>query len=419
MGLLSERTFEEAIECALLAGGPDACGSDKTVISEPASAFGPFASGGFRKRRHEDFDRALCLIPKDVLDFIYATQPAEWAKYKQQHGDDAKQKFLKRLSKQIESRGALYVFRRPLRDSGCKFDLAYFRPHSGLNEDLQRLYDANLFSVVRQMHYSEKSEQSLDAGIFLNGIPVFTAELKNPLTQQTVADAIRQYRTDRDPREPLLSYGRCLAHFAVDPNLVYVTTRLAGRDTVFLPFNRGWDGGAGNPPPSVTNGGYATSYLWERVWARDSILDLIRQFIHEVAPETEKGAKKGKPFLVFPRYHQLQAVRGMVADAREKGAGKSYLGRQRQDVHDRVAGAPSVRPPRRERRPRFRFDRRDHRPPRARPAAAGGHAALRADARRARKHRQDVAPAQGCARERKNDHRDDAPKVSGDREPDQ
>ena len=161
--------------------------------------------------------------------------------------------------------------------------------------------------------------------LFLNGIPVFTAELKNPLTGQTVEDAIRQYKTDRDPREPLFAYGRCLAHFAVDPELVYVTTHLAGRKTRFLPFNRGRFGGAGNPPVPPTRPGYPTSYLWEETWARDSVLDLVRQFIHEVEEEDENGRKTGRRFLIFPRYQQLDCVRRLVFDARRRGSGQRYL----------------------------------------------------------------------------------------------
>ena len=140
------------------------------------------------------------------------------------------------------------------RDSGCKFRLAYFRPASGLNEELQRLHAANLFAVVRQLHFSEQSSQSVDLALFLNGIPIFTAELKNPLTGQDVEDAIRQYRNDRDPREPLFAYGRCLAHFAVDPDQVFVTTQLAGPKTRFLPFNRGRFGGSGEPADSAHPG---------------------------------------------------------------------------------------------------------------------------------------------------------------------
>src|SRR5690606_10414988 len=160
---------------------------------------------------------------------------------------------------------------------------------------------------------------------FLNGIPIFTAELKNPLNGQDVEDAIRQYKTDRDPREPLLAYGRCLAHFAVDPDLVYVTTHLAGERTRFLPFNRGKFGGAGNPPVPPTQKGYATAYLWEEVWARDSVLDLVRQFIHEVEDEDEKGRKTGRRFLIFPRYQQLDCVRRLIADALSRGPGQRYL----------------------------------------------------------------------------------------------
>ena len=139
--------------------------------------------------------------------------------------------------------------------------------------------------MVRQLRFSEKTEKGLDIALFLNGLPIFTAELKNPLTSQTVQDAIRQYRFDRDPREPLLAFRRCLAHFAVDPDLVYVTTHLEGSKTTFLPFNQGKFGGAGNPPVPPTRRGYATAYLWEGVWARDSVLELIQHFIHEFDEE--------------------------------------------------------------------------------------------------------------------------------------
>ena len=236
-----------------------------------------------------------------------------------------REQFLKRLAAEIERRGALDVLRNGIKDSGCKFRLAYFRPASGLNEETLRLYEANIFSVVRQLRYSTKNDKSLDLVLFLNGIPIFTAELKNPLTGQTVEDAIRQYKTDRDPREPLFAYGRCLAHFAVDPELVYVSTHLQGPKTRFLPFNQGKFGGAGNPPVPPTRRGYATAYLWEKTWARDSVLDLIRQFIHEVEEEDDKGHKNGRRSLIFPRYHQIEAVRRLVAHAWEHGPGQRYL----------------------------------------------------------------------------------------------
>ena len=322
---VSERAFEEAIECGLLQYGPDACAGDATAVRETPPPYGENPPGGYRRRNPEDCDRALCLLPRDVVDFVLATQPREWKRLQQHHGEAVREQFLKRLSAEIERRGALDVLRSGLKDSGCKFRLAYFRPASGLNEETRRLHAANLFAEVRQLRYSTKTEKSLDLMLFLNGIPIFTAELKNPLTGQDVEDAIRQYQADRDPREPLLKYRRCLAHFAVDPDLVYVTTQLQGTRTRFLPFNLGKFGGAGNPPVPPTRKGYATAYLWEETWARDSVLDLVRQFIHEVEEEDEKGRKTGKRFLIFPRYQQLDCVRRLITDARGRGPGRRYL----------------------------------------------------------------------------------------------
>jgi type I restriction enzyme R subunit len=252
---ISERAFEDAIERALLRRGPDAYPDDPSGVQAPVAEFGDDPlPGSFHKRQQTDYDRGLCLIASDVLDFLLATQPKEWVKLKQHYGADVKPRFLGRLSREIARRGALDVLRNGVRDSGCKFRLAYFRPASGLNEELQRLHAANLFAVIRQLHFSEKSEQSIDLALFLNGIPIFTAELKNPLTGQDVRDAVHQYKVDRDPREPIFAYARCLAHFAVDPDQVFVTTQLLGVKTRFLPFNRGRFGGAGTvsytPSPS-------------------------------------------------------------------------------------------------------------------------------------------------------------------------
>ena len=315
---VSERAFEGAIEAGLLQGG-------EGLIGEERGSYLDLTPGGYRKRTSQDYDRALCLIPEDVLDFVLVTQPREWKRLSQHHGKLVEEQFLKRLASEIARRGTLDVLRHGIGDTGCRFQLAYFRPSSGLNEETRQLYRGNVFSVARQLHYSEKNNKSLDLALFLNGIPIFTAELKNPLTGQTVQDAIRQYRTDRDPREPLFAYGRCLAHFAVDPDLVYVATQLAGPQTRFLPFNRGKFGGAGNPPVPPTQSGYATSYLWEETWARDSVLDLVRQFIHEVQEEDDRGRKTGKRFLIFPRYQQLDCVRRLVSDARSQGTGQRNL----------------------------------------------------------------------------------------------
>ncbi len=338
--VVSEKAFEDAIESALLGQGKDESGGLPTGVREGAL---PFAGqgmepGGYFKRKPEVYDRALCLLPRDVLDFIIATQPKEWKKLSQHYGAQVKERFLRRLSSEIARRGVLHVLRNGIKDMGCTFRLAYFRPASGLNEETRRLHMANFFAVGRQIRYSTKNEKSLDLVLFLNGIPIFTAELKNLLSGQSVEDAIRQYKTDRDPRESLLAYGRCLAHFAVDPDLVYVTTRLAGPNTRFLPFNQGNNRGAGNPPVPPTlacapanrlrasrQSGYATSYLWEETWSRDSVLDLVRQFIHEVEEEDENGRKTGRKSLVFPRYQQLDCVRKLISHARKTGAGQRYL----------------------------------------------------------------------------------------------
>ena len=323
---ISERAFEKAIECALLRHGPDACPDDAVEVRESAPEFGDEPNpGGYLRRRPEDYDRGLCLIPADVVDFLLATQPKVWEKLRQHHGADVKPRFLGRLSREIARRGALDVLRNGVKDSGCTFRLAYFRPASGLNKELQRLHAANLFAVVRQLRFSEQDEQSLDLALFLNGIPLFTAELKNPLNGQDVDDAIRQYKHHRDPREALFAYGRCLAHFAVDPELVFVTTALSGSKTRFLPFNQGRFGGAGNPPVPPTRAGFPTDYLWEQIWARDSVLDLVRQFIHEVEAEDDRGRKTGARFLIFPRYQQLDCVRQLVGHARNHGPGERYL----------------------------------------------------------------------------------------------
>jgi type I restriction enzyme R subunit len=293
----SEKNFEATIEQSLLANGYHKC--------DP-----------------KDYERSLCLIPNDVFDFIYATQPQEWEKFQQQYGEEAKQKLLQRLVQQVRDRGTLEVLRKGIKANGCTFKLAYFRPVSGLNEELQKLYKANFFTVVRQLKYSQKNENSLDLGIFLNGLPISTAELKNPLKGQTVEDAIKQYRRDREEREPLFAIGRCLSHFAVDPDFVYFTTHLQGLKTEFLPFNQGRNYGAGNPPAAF---GFATAYLWEQIWSPDSVLDLIQNFAQLVEEEDYKGRKTGKKSVIFPRYHQLDAVRRLVTDACDKGTGQRYL----------------------------------------------------------------------------------------------
>lgn len=318
---ISERAFEDAIEAALLRGGPD----DPQAVLEVREQGPRYASGGYRKRRAKDYDAEHCLLPKDVVDFLIATQPKEWARLKRHYGAEVGSRFTARLSLEVTRRGLLDVLRKGVRDVGCRFQLAYFQPATQLNEEVRRLHAANLFAVVRQVHYAKDAGNSLDMVLFLNGLPLFTVELKSPLNGQRVEDAVRQYKRTRDPREALFRHGRCLAHFAVDPSAVYFATHLAGEQTAFLPFNQGWNRGAGNPPVPPSRTGYATAYLWERTWRKDSVLELVQRFVHDVEDEDDRGRKTGQRFSIFPRFHQLECVRRLIADAREKGAGQQYL----------------------------------------------------------------------------------------------
>jgi type I restriction enzyme R subunit len=295
------------------------------AISEQAletAIVADLTAAGYAQREPSAFDKALCLDPGPLIDFIQATQPKEWAKYDRQHGEAARDLFLKRVAEAVETEGTVTVLRQGVKATGCKFRLAFFKPETALNPETAVLYHANQFSVIRQVRYSEKTEHSLDLVLFLNGLPLFTAELKNPLNGQDVTDAITQYRRTRDVREPVFALGRCLAHFAVDPFLVYVTSHLKGDDTAFLPFNRGDGGGAGNPPPQL-GVGFATAYLWREVWATDSVLDLVQYFVQDVRDRDDQG--KLKRSVLVPRYHQLDTVRRLVGHAREHGPGQNYL----------------------------------------------------------------------------------------------
>ncbi len=284
--------------------------------------FSYLAINGYVCRDASGYDRALCLDTDVLFQFLYATQAKVWEKLKLQYGEQVKERFLKRLAGQIEKRGTLDVLRKGVDDLGCHFELAYFQPESTLNEEHARLHQANILGVMRQVHYSEKNDNSLDLVLFINGLPVITAELKTPLKGQTVQDAVAQYKHDRDPKEPLFAFRRCLAHFAVDTDLVFMTTRLQGGRTWFLPFNKGHNRGAGNPPNPK---GFKTAYLWEEVWQRDRLLEILNHFVVDRDKLDEKGKKTGERELIFPRYHQLDAVRRLVAHARESGTGQNYL----------------------------------------------------------------------------------------------
>lgn len=298
----SEAAFETAIESVLL-------------------------NDGYTQVDAKGFDRERAVFPAEVLAFIQATQAKVWDKLEALHGEQTGERVLEALCKWLNTHGMLATLRHGFKCFGKTLRVAFFRPAHGLNPELEARYQANRLGLSRQLHFSPRSEKSLDVVLSVNGIPVVTMELKNPLSGQTAANAIHQYRHDRDPREPIFAFTkRTQVHFAVDTEEAHMTTRLAGLGTHFLPFNRGMDGGAGNPPdPAGRN--YKTAYLWEEVLQRDSLLDLLARFLHLDVQEklADDGKKVRKESLIFPRYHQLQAVRQMVAAAASEGVGHNYL----------------------------------------------------------------------------------------------
>jgi len=290
---------------------------EKYLIDEKKNAY--------RKRAPKDYDREHSMDIELLLEFLQTTQKKEWQKLTEHHGEEfVQKKFLRRLEEEIATRGVLDVLRRGVKDNGCNFLLAYFQPATGINEETQHLFASNIFSEIRQLKYSMQNENSIDMVLFLNGLPIFTVELKNQLTGQGIAHGKKQYRSDRDPREKLLSFKRCLAHFAVDTEEVAMTTKLEGLRTYFLPFNKGDGLAAGNP---VNPKGYKTAYMWEEIWRKELVLEIISRFMHLKREEKidSRGKKIKKEIQIFPRYHQLQTVRKLITDAHERGAGKNYL----------------------------------------------------------------------------------------------
>jgi type I restriction enzyme R subunit len=270
------------------------------------------------------YDVNLCMDTEVAFEFLQKTQPDELKKLEDQYGAEYIMKLFERLDSEITSRGVLSVLREGIVDRGVRLKLAYWKPQTTLNEQSIAEYRSNIFTVMRQVKYSLAHGNSIDMVLCINGLPIFTLELKNQLTGQTVKDAMTQYQTDRSPQDKLLSFRRCLTHFAVDTELVFMTTKLAGLKTYFLPFNKGNKASAENP---VVKDKYKTHYLWEDIFATDNILDLLANFIQE--QEEEKIDSKGKKTkdikLIFPRYHQFDTVRRLVDDARVRGTGQNYL----------------------------------------------------------------------------------------------
>lgn len=303
--------LEVGVEQAVAESAPDAGGS------------------GWFAGNPSAYDREFAVDSEQLFAFLMATQPDEWAKlgignYRDRHGT-ARQKFLFRLQTEITKRGTIDVLRKGIRFGPFLFDMFYGTPTAENAKAVER-HAKNRFSITRQLHFSRENKRSLDLCAFINGLPVITFELKNSLTKQTVEDAIEQYKRDRDPREILFQFGRCVVHFAVDDHEVAMCTELAGRggtakDSWFLPFNQGWNDGAGNPPNPK---GIKTDYLWKHILSPGRLTGILENYAQIVEQENLKRDRK-KRVQIFPRYHQLEVVSMLLADVRVHGAGKRYL----------------------------------------------------------------------------------------------
>lgn len=303
---------------------------------ETAIEAGLTVSAGYETRPPNGFDEARALFPVDVTGFLRDSQPNRWEKLEALLGDKTEATVLDSLGKELDVKGALHVLRYGFKCYGKTFRLAYFRPNTGMNPEAATLYARNRLTITRQVAFTSVLKRPdgknrrciIDVTLSINGLPVATAELKNPQTGQRAADAIRQYSDKRDERDLLFAFKkRALVHFAVDPDEVWMATRLKGRETVFLPFNRGHNHGAGNPP---VEGNWKTHYLWDEVLQADSLLDILHRFMHLEVKEKQVRTDKGvrtvrKETMIFPRYHQLDAVRKLVAHAGAQGAGRNYL----------------------------------------------------------------------------------------------
>ena len=322
-------TSEKGLETLIMRHmtGVDGLSSDPDMVGESA----PNAGGsGWFAGRAKAYDREFAVDVEQLFAFLKTTQPDETAKLGIVDFKDRKnivrQKFLARLQGEISRRGTIDVLRNGIKHGALSFDLFYGTPSPENKKAVER-HAQNRFSITRQLAYSrEETKRSLDLCAFINGLPVMTFELKNSLTKQTVDDAIQQYKRDRDPRETLVEFGRCVVHFAVDDSKVAMCTALKGRkgmakDSWFLPFDQGWNDGAGNPP---NPNGVKTDYLWKRILTPAGLTDILENFTQIVEEENPKTGKK-KQVQIFPRYHQLDVVRKLLADVRDKGAGQRYL----------------------------------------------------------------------------------------------
>lgn len=305
--LLKEKNFEEAIENYLI------------------------TEGGYKQGNPNNVNRSTALDEDTFLKFIQTTQPIEWEKHCKNYPNNPEQALLKRFQDEVSSTDLLFVLRHGFKDRGIKFYPCYFKPETSMNPEHDLKYSQNILHCTRQMKFSLQDERSIDIVLLLNGIPVVSMELKNQFTGQNATNAINQYKFDRATKDKMFEFKqRILVHFAVDLYDVYMTTRLQGASTYFLPFNQGSNGagnvgGKGNPP--VEND-YITSYLWKRVLAKDSLMEILHKYMHlqkEDIKDKEGKITGKKETMIFPRYHQLDVVTKLLADVKERGSGRNYL----------------------------------------------------------------------------------------------
>lgn len=324
-----EKNLEEDIESFLCSpeGGFFKCDDRHSLLYVEDGTY-QMVGGGYMEHRDRALDAAT------LVNFIQTTQPKAWDRFERMCNSDSTAKFAKVFNDAVDRLGMVAVLKHGFKHRGIPFKVVFFKPESGLNESAADHYAKNVCRCIRQFHFAETGNQTIDMVLDVNGIPLVGIELKDQFTGQDVENAMRQWREDRDPRCRCLKFNtRMVAFFAVDLENVYMTTKLEGAKTFFLPFNQGFagagnDGGAGNP---ANPDGYATSHLWEVALQKDSLLDIVNKFLHlEVKEETELDArgnevKRKKERIIFPRYHQLDSVRKVIADVRANGTGKNYL----------------------------------------------------------------------------------------------
>ncbi|MBK1826886.1 type I restriction endonuclease subunit R [Haloferula rosea] len=315
-------TTEAALEACIerfLTGEVSTPTSNDGKVQEAPATYQAGKGVGYLRGQSSDFNAEFALDEAKFWQFLEATQADELAKLT--YKADYRRQILERLHRKLKKDGIISVLKKGLDVDNAHFDLLYRLPYNDLNPEVKAKFESNLFSVTRQIYFSSADHKSVDMVLFLNGLPLATLELKNPWTGQNVNHAKKQYRFDRDPKETLFQFRRCLVHFAVDPDEVWMTTKLDGKSTYFLPFNKGHNHGKGNPP---NPDGHKSAYLWQEILTRQSLTNIIEHYA-KVTEEKDKKTGKVKQTLFFPRYHQLEVVRNILADVQGRGVGHRYL----------------------------------------------------------------------------------------------